>query len=367
VSHNPPKDHFNRILAKESSMENAAAFVLENRKMEIRPTTMPVCGEDEVLVEMGYVGICGSDLHFYSIGEPDFPDVYPFSPGHELAGEIVEVGHKVTSLKVGDRVALEPGIPCRRCEWCKEGRYNLCANVKFMSYPRTQGGLRKYVAHPADLCFKLPEGLSTLEGALVEPLAVGLFATTGCGIQIGKKAAIIGAGAIGLVTLLSLRAMGVEEIAIVDVVDNRLQKAKELGATHVINGSKTDIVKEVKESFAGMGPDYVFECAGNIKTASQTIYMVKRGGTVLIVGNVVGQTPINFQLCVNKNLTIKTTFRYCNVFPTAIEAIASGRINVKQIVSNEFDFKDSMHAFETSLTQKQSLIKGVIKVAGSGR
>jgi L-iditol 2-dehydrogenase len=273
-------------------MENVAAFVLENRKMEIRPTAMPVCAEDEVLVEMGYVGICGSDLHFYSIGEPDFPDVYPFSPGHELAGEIVEVGDKVTALKVGDRVAIEPGIPCRKCEWCKEGRYNLCSNVKFLSYPRTQGGLRKYVAHPADLCFKLPDTISTLEGALVEPLAVGLFATRGSGIQIGKKAAIIGAGSIGLVTLLSLRAMGVEEVALVDIFDNRLQKAKELGATHVINGSKTDVVKEVKESFAGVGPDYVFECAGNVKTASQTIYLVKRGGTVVIVGNVVGQTPI---------------------------------------------------------------------------
>jgi Zinc-binding dehydrogenase len=154
--------------------------------------------------------------------------------------------------------------------------------------------------------------------------------------------AIIGAGSIGLVTLLSLRAMGVEEIALVDIFDNRLQKAKELGATYLINGSKTDVVKEVKESFGGLGPDYVFECAGNIKTASQTIYMVKRGGTVVIVGNVVGLTPINFQLCVDKNLTIRTTFRYCNVFPVAIEAIASGRINVKQIVSNEFDFKDWM-------------------------
>lgn len=345
-------------------MENTAAFVLENRKMEIRPTNMPLFGEDDVLVEMGYCGICGSDLHFYTFGEPDYPDVYPFSPGHELAGTVVEVGAKVKTLKRGDRVSLEPGIPCRKCEWCKEGRYNLCSSVKFMSYPRTQGGLRKYVAHPEDLCFKLPENISTLEGALVEPLAVGLFATTGSGIQIGKKAAIIGSGAIGLVTLLSLRAMGITEVAVLDVFENRLQKATELGATHVINGSKTDIVKEVKESFGGLGPDYVFECAGNIKTASQTIYMVKRGGTVVIVGNVVGQTPINFQLCVDKNLTIKTTFRYCNVFPVAIEAIASGRINVKQIVSNEFDFKDSMHAFETSLTEKQSLIKGVIKIAG---
>jgi L-iditol 2-dehydrogenase len=216
-----------------------------------------------------------------------------------------------------------------------------------------------------DLCFKLPEGLSTLEGALVEPVAVAVHATIGSRIQIGKKAAIIGSGAIGLVTLLSLRAMGIEEIAVVDVLDNRLQKAKELGATYVINGAQTDIVKEVKESFAGLGPDYVFECAGNIKTASQTIYMVKRGGVVVIVGNVVGQTPIDFQLCVNKNLTLKTTFRYCNVFPVAIEAIASGRIDAKKIVSNEFDFKDSMRAFETSLTEKQSLIKGVIKIADS--
>jgi len=346
-------------------MENVAAFVLENRKMELRPTAMPSLAEDEVLVEMGYCGICGSDLHFYSLGEPDFPDVYPFTPGHELAGEVVEIGSNVTSLKVGDRVSLEPGIPCRKCEWCKTGRYNLCSNVEFLSSPRTHGGLRKYVAHPADLCFKLPENISTLEGALIEPLAVGLYATTGSGIAIGKKAAIIGVGCIGLITLLSLKAMGINEIVAVDVFDNRLQKAKELGATHTVNGSKEDIVKAVREYFAGIGPDYVFETAGNIKTASQTIYMVKRGGTVMIVGNVVGQTPINFQLCVNKELTIKTSFRYRNIFPVAVEAIASGRINVKQIVSSEFDFKDSMRAFETSLTEKQSMIKGVIKIAGS--
>jgi L-iditol 2-dehydrogenase len=346
-------------------MENVAAFVLENRKMEIRPTAMPSLGRDDVLVEMGYCGICGSDLHFYSLGEPDFPDVYPFTPGHELAGEIVEIGANVTTLKIGDRVSLEPGIPCRKCEWCKVGRYNLCANVKFLSYPRTHGGLRKYVAHPADLCFKLPDNISTLEGALIEPLAVGLHATARSGISIGKKAAIIGVGSIGLITLLCLKAVGISEIVAIDIFDNRLEKAKELGATHIVNGSKEDIVKVARELFGGNGPDYVFETAGNIKTASQTIYLVKRGGTVVIVGNVVGQTPINFQRCVDKELTIKTTFRYCNVFPVAVEAIASGRVNVKQIVSSEFAFSDSMRAFETSLNEKQSMIKGVIKIAGS--
>jgi L-iditol 2-dehydrogenase len=344
-------------------MENLAAFVLENRRMEIQRTAMPVCHENDVLIEIGFCGICGSDLHFYSLGEPDFPDVYPFVPGHELAGEIVEVGSQVKTLKAGDRVSIEPQIACGKCEWCKGGRYNLCPYVKFLSYPRTHGGLRKYVSHPADMCYKLPNHISTVEGALIEPLAVGLNATINTGIVIGKTAAILGVGCIGLITLLSLKAMGVEEIAVVDIYDNRLEKAKALGATYTINGSQTDVVPALKNLFEGWGPDFVYETAGNKQTASQTVSIAKRGGTVVIIGNVVGQTPINFQLAVDKELTFKTTFRYRNVFPVAVNAIASGRINVKQIISSEYPFKDSMEAFEAALTQKQSMIKGVSKVA----
>lgn len=343
-------------------MENLAAYVLENRRMEIRPFAMPVCNENDVLVEIGYCGICGSDLHFYSLGEPDFPDVYPFVPGHELAGEVIDVGTNVKSLKVGDRVSIEPQITCGKCEWCKGGKYNLCPYVKFLSYPRTHGGLRKYVAHPADMCYKLPSHISTVEGALIEPLAVGLNATINTGIVIGKTAAVLGVGCIGLVTLLSLKAMGVDEIAVVDIHDNRLEKAKAVGATHAINGAKTDIVQALKDVFGGWGPDFVYETAGNRQTASQTVSIVKRGGTIVIIGNVVGQTPINFQLAVDKEVNFKTTFRYRNVFPVAVNAIATGKIDVKQIISSEYPFQDSMKAFEAALTEKQSMIKGVIKV-----
>ena len=336
--------------------------MLENRQMKLGAFEFPVCGDDDVVVRVVYCGVCGSDVHFYQHGEPEFPDVYPFVPGHECAGEVVEVGRNVTSLKAGDRVAVEPGITCGKCEWCKGGKYNLCPRVRFLSAPTYHGVLRNYFAHPAELCYRLPQGISTLEGAMIEPLSVAFNAATQSGITIGQKAVILGSGCIGLVTLLTLNAMGVGDVTVVDQFDIRLDKARQLGARHVINASRSDAVATVLDITDGKGADVVFEAAGNQKTAAQTLLLAKRGGTIVIIGNIVGQTPFNFQMFVNKELNLRSSFRYRNVFPPAIEAVATGKVDISQIVSKVYDFEQSQMAFEDSISDKEGMVKAVVQV-----
>lgn len=343
-------------------MKNSAVYVLENRKMTFRPADMPAVGAHDALIKMKYCGVCGSDVHFYEHGEPEFPDVYPFILGHEGAGEVVEVGAKVTGLKPGDRVCIEPGIPCRTCEWCSTGRYNLCPKVVFPSAPREHGILRNYVAHPASSCFKLPAGMSYPEGALIEPLAVAMTAAREAGARVGRSAVILGSGCIGLVTLLALRSMGLDKITVVDLFDIRLAKALELGAWNVVNGKDKDPVAEIARLYDGVGPDLVFECAGSVKAASQTIRMVKRGGTVMVIGNVVGETPLDLQLMTNKEITLKTNFRYTNIYPATIDAVASGRIDVSKIVSRMYPLKDAHQAFEDCILEKSTMVKAMIEI-----
>jgi L-iditol 2-dehydrogenase len=343
-------------------LENRAAFVLDNRQMKLGAFEFPQCGEDDVVLRVMFLGVCGSDVHFYQHGEPEFPDVYPFVPGHECACEVVEVGRNVTSLAVGDRVAVEPGITCGKCEWCKGGKYNLCPRVRFLSAPTYHGALRNYLAHPAELCFKLPDNVSSLEGALIEPLSVAFNATRQSGITIGQKAVILGSGCIGLVTLLALNAMGVGDVTVVDQFDIRLDKARQLGAGHVVNASRTDAVEAVLDITGGQGPDFVFEAAGNQKTTAQAVLMAKRGGTIVVIGNVVGQTPFNFQMFVNKELQLKSSFRYRNVFPAAIEAVATRKVDISQIVSKVYDFERSQQAFEDSISNKEAIVKAVVQV-----
>jgi L-iditol 2-dehydrogenase len=346
-------------------MINSAVYVTENRKMVYGSAEMPKVRDNDVLIKMKYCGVCGSDVHFYEHGEPEFPDVYPFILGHEGAGEIVATGPSVTNLKVGDRVAIEPGIPCRTCEWCTGGRYNLCPNVVFPSAPREHGILRNYVSHPAEMCYRLPDNMSFEEGALIEPLAVGMTAAREAGARIGMSVAILGSGCIGLVTLLALQAMGLSRITLVDLHDIRLKKAQELGAWNTVNASETDSVDAVRALHGGIGPDLVFETAGSRIAASQTIRIVKRGGTVMIVGNVVGETPIDFQLMTNKEVTIKTSFRYRNIYPTAIDAVSSGRIDVKSIISRNYALKDAPQAFEDCINEKATMVKAVVQFEGA--
>jgi L-iditol 2-dehydrogenase len=333
-------------------------------KLEMIERDIPQVKSNEVLVKLEYVGVCGSDLHYYEHGRiGDFIVEYPFVLGHECAGSVVEIGTDVKHLKIGDRVALEPGKTCGQCEFCKTGRYNLCPDVVFFATPPVDGVFQDYVAHEAALCFKLPENVNSMEGALIEPLAVGFHAAITGEAKFGQTALVSGSGCIGLVSLLALKALGLSKIYVSDMVDKRLLKAKSLGATEVINVGEKDLVKTVKELNGGNGVDLVIETSGNEKAAASGIGALKKGGTLVFVGySPSGMMNLPIGAALDKELTMKTIFRYRHIYPLAIDAVAQGKVDIKNIVTNVFDFADVQNAMDQSAKNKTEIAKAVIKM-----
>lgn len=333
-------------------------------EIELTEREIPVPKEDEVLVQVEYVGVCGSDLHYYEAGGIGANIVKPpFVLGHEAGGKVVKVGSSVTHLKVGDKVALEPGKTCGKCEFCKTGKYNLCPDVIFFATPPIDGVFQEYVAHEADLCFKVPDSMSTMEAALIEPLAVGFHAARQGNAQLGQTAVVTGAGCIGFVSMMALKAMGVTEVIMVDIMPKRLKKATELGATAVINGTEQDVVKAVMALTNGKGADLVIETAGSEITTRQSIEFAKKGATIVLVGySASGEMTLPMGLALDKELTFKTVFRYRHIYPIAIEAVASGKVNVKDIVTNVFTLDEIKKAMDDSVNHKADIVKSVIKI-----
>lgn len=334
-------------------------------EMAFEERDIPRAKDDEVLVKLEYVGICGSDMHYYETGAiGDFVVKPPFVLGHEPGGTVVEVGKNVKHLKVGDRVALEPGKTCGHCQFCKEGKYNLCPDVVFFATPPVDGVFQEYVAHEADLCFKLPDNVSTLEGALIEPLAVGFHAAIQGDAHLGQRAVVMGSGCIGLVSMMALKARGVSEVYVVDVMDKRLEKAMELGATAVINGAKEDVAERIRQLTNGDGVDLAIETAGTEITTRQAIQVVKKGATIVLVGySKTGEMTLPMSIALDKELTFKTVFRYRHIYPMAIDAVASGKVNLKGIVTNEFTLDEVPKAMDYSMHNKADIVKAVIKIS----
>lgn len=321
-----------------------------------------------MLVKLEYVGICGSDLHYYETGAiGNYVVEPPFVLGHEPGGTVVEVGRNVTHLKAGDRVALEPGKTCGHCEFCKTGRYNLCPDVVFFATPPVDGVFQEYVAHEADLCFKLPDNVSTLEGALIEPLAVGFHAAIQGDAHLGQKAVVMGAGCIGLVSMMALKARGVSEVYVVDIMEKRLQKALELGADGVINGAEENVEEKIRQITDGRGVDLVIETAGTEITTRQAISIAKKGSNIVLVGySKSGEMTLPMSLALDKELTFKTVFRYRHIYPMAIEAVSQGKVNLKGIVTDIFDLDDAQKAMDYSVNNKADIVKAVIRICKDG-
>lgn len=347
-------------------MKNTEAILVTPKKFEIQETEIRDPEGHELLIKVEYVGMCGSDIHGFEFG----PFIPPKDPnqkiglGHEVCGEVVKVGDKVQKFKVGDKVIVEPGVPDLSTNYSKTGRYNICPSVDFLAtQPNYKGALTNYMLHPEEWCFKLPDNMDTMEGALVEPAAVGVHAARLGGARPNKSIVVFGAGCIGLMTLQACLANGATDVIVVDIVEKRLEKAKELGAKTVINSLETDLVEYINDNYP-LGVDLVFEAAGNQITTDQAVNIVARGGKIMMVGTHSKPVPINF-LKINREVTIQTSFRYCNDFPETINAISSGKINVKTMVSNIYDYKDVQKAFEEAIDEKKKLeiIKGVVKVA----
>ena len=338
-------------------MKNTEAILVKPGLMKIQEAPMPEPADDQVQIKVEYVGICGSDVHGFECG----PFIPPKDPnqkiglGHEFAGTVTKVGAGVKKFKVGDRVLCEPGVPCGKCKYCLSGHYNICPDVDFMAtQPNYRGALTNYLVHPESFTYHLPDNMSMMEGALVEPAAVGMHAAEKGGAAPGKKIVILGAGCIGLMTLQACRIMGASEIVVVDLIEKRLQMAKKLGAMEIVDSASCDAVERAKELLGG-NADIARP------TAAMTTKLVDRGGRIMIVGTIPGETPINF-LGINREVTIQTVFRYCNNYPMTIDAISSGRFNVKDMVTDEYPYEEVQRAFKESLSRKAEIIKGVIRV-----
>ncbi|XP_055342752.1 sorbitol dehydrogenase-like [Paramacrobiotus metropolitanus] len=340
---------------------SAVLYSIKNLRLEERPIPQP--GPHEVQVAIQKVGICGSDVHYWQRGcIGDFVVKAPMVLGHETSGVISAVGDKVTHLKQGDRVAIEPGVPCRRCEYCKEGRYNLCPHITFCATPPYHGTLTRYYVHAADFCYKLPDHVSLEEGALLEPLSVAVHACRRAGIVLGNYVLVCGAGPIGLVNLVSARAMGASRVVVTDISDDRLKVAKDLGADLTINVSGKDAKTTAATiaEFLGRPVDCTIECSGAETSTTLAIFATKSGGCVVLVGMGAPESklPIMDALC--REVDIRGVFRYVNCYPAALEMVASGRVNVKPLVTHRYSLEQTLEAFETARTGAGGAIKVMI-------
>ena len=346
-------------------LKNKGAFMDKIDHFVINEIPVPEITPDQVLIRVEYVGICGSDVHYFHDGRCGTFVVgeEPFMLGHECAGTIVEVGSEVKNLVAGDRVCVEPGITCGKCEHCKSGEYNLCPDVKFLATPPIQGCNEGYLAFPAELCYKLPDNMSTRVGALIEPLSTCMYSARLSEVTVGDTVVILGAGCIGLLIMMCCKARGASKVIICDLENIRLEKAKELGADYTVNSREADVLAEVERLTNGRGADIVIEAAGNKVTIAQTPFLVRQGGLILLVGmSAEEEITYNFGQIMAKEARIKSQFRFVNTFPTAIAAVESGLIPLEKIVTHEFSFNDIQKAYETCIYDKSNVVKALVKI-----
>nr|CAH7714397.1 unnamed protein product [Callosobruchus chinensis] len=340
----------------------AVLYGINDMRLEQRPIPEP--NDIQVLLRMEVVGICGSDVHYMTHGKiGPFVVEKPMVIGHEAAGTVIKCGKNVKHLKPGDRVAIEPGVPCRLCHFCKTGDYHLCGDLFFCATPPDDGNLTRFYCHDADFCHKLPENMNLEEGAIMEPLSVGVHACKKAGIKIGDVCLILGAGPIGLVTLLAAKAMGASKICITDILDVKLELAKKLGADYTIKIDKSmsedDIVKKVI-TLLGQPPHASFDASGVESCVRVALLSTGKGGKVVLIG--MGKFEMNLPLtpALTKEVDIRGIFRYNNDYPTAIEMVSSGRINVKPLITHHYRLEETNQAFETAKTQKGNPVKILI-------
>lgn len=325
------------------------ALVLEKKgELSLRDIDLPLeVGPDDVKISIHTVGVCGSDVHYYTHGAiGSFVVREPMVLGHEAAGTVTAVGANVKNLKVGDRVCMEPGVPNMNSRATKLGIYNVDPDVRFWATPPIHGVLTPEVVHPAAFTYKLPANVSFAEGAMVEPFAVGLQAATRARITPGDVAVVIGCGPIGIMTALAALAGGCSRVYISDLSAPKLAIAGQYPGVHPVNITERALAEVIAEETEGWGADVVFEASGSPRAYEGIFDIVRPGGTLVLIGMPVETTKFDVAAAIIKEARIETVFRYANNFDRAVNLIASGKVDLKPLISETFDFARSIEAFD---------------------
>ncbi|KAK4058657.1 hypothetical protein OIO90_000101 [Microbotryomycetes sp. JL221] len=328
-----------------------------------KPKMKPQHGQ--VVVHVRATGICGSDVHFWKHGRIGDTMVVRCTcgAGHESAGQVIELGPGVDNLKVGDRVAIEAGVPCGSCEFCKKGKYNACPDVVFFSTPPYHGTLTRYHVHPAAWLHKLPDSISFEEGSLLEPLAVALAGIERAQLKLGDPTLICGAGPIGLVSLLAAKAAGATPIVITDIAQSRLDFASKLvsGVQTVLverGNSPKDVANKIKQvSGQDLGMTVSLECTGVESSVQTAIFSAKFGTTVFVIGVGNDRMTLPFMHMSANEIDLKLQYRYANQYPKAIRLVQGGLIDLKPLVTHRFALENAIEAFETAADINSGSIK----------
>jgi L-iditol 2-dehydrogenase len=337
------------------STRNQAAVLYAPHDVRLEDRPMPQLGPGDVLVEMKAVGVCGSDVHYYEHGRIGSYIVrQPLILGHESAGVIVAVGERVSGNRIGERVAVEPGIPDGVCEQCRAGRYNLCPNVRFFGTPPIDGAFTNFVSVPESFAYTLPDTMSNEEGALIEPLSVGLWACRKARLRGGDHVLITGAGPIGMLAMKVAFALGATEVTITDVFPQRLEMAQRLGATHTINVAEQSLAQ------AGVQADVLLECSGNQRALMDGIRSLRSAGIAVAVGMNPGEelnVPMSF--IQNHEITLTGTFRYANTYADAIALVATGHIDVQPVITGHYTLAETEQALQATRSDPMN-IKSIV-------
>jgi D-xylulose reductase len=343
------------------------ALVLEEKGvLALREIDLPLSvGPDEVKIAIHTVGVCGSDVHYYTHGAIG-PYVLraPMVLGHEAAGTVVEVGENVRSLSVGDRVCMEPGIPDLSSRASKLGLYNVDPAVRFWATPPVHGILAPYAVHPAAFTYRLPDNVSFAEGAMVEPFAIGMQAATRARIVPGDVAAVIGAGPIGIMVALAALAGGCSRVLISDFSAEKLAIAAAYPGIEAVNLKDITFAAAVAKATDSWGADVVFEASGSARAFEGLFDLVRPGGAVVLVGLPVDTVHFDVPGAISKEVRVETVFRYANVFDRALELIASGKVDLKPLITGTYAFGESIAAFERAAEARPTDVKLQIRVQG---